>query len=313
METPTPVSALLHAGLLNAGPFLIVRMAFIMEASTFAPAVLIAIGGFTALFASVVFLTQTSVKTALGYSSVGHMGFSLMACGLGVYPAAMLHLVAHSFYKAHAFLSSGSGIETIRAHKITGAKRMGSPFRIVLGIVLGLGIFTAFAMIWGVNPDKEFALIAIGGIIVLGLSRLFTSAIDSSGSIKLVLRAALMSLIVTLAFFSLESGFHYVLSRQLPDLLQPTFGEKLLIIGILGTFSAVVFVQILAPMISSKPAYRSLVIHIRNGLYVNTLFDRAVNALYTHGSEAKTLVIEPQFTPTATKIEPIKRTEKFAI
>ncbi|MDX1351272.1 MAG: proton-conducting transporter membrane subunit, partial [Putridiphycobacter sp.] len=28
METPTPVSALLHAGLLNAGPFIIIRMAF---------------------------------------------------------------------------------------------------------------------------------------------------------------------------------------------------------------------------------------------------------------------------------------------
>ncbi|MEP0714378.1 MAG: proton-conducting transporter membrane subunit, partial [Algoriphagus sp.] len=107
METPTPVSALLHAGLLNAGPFLIVRMAYVMEASTIAPMILLAVGGFTALFASVVFLTQTSVKTALGYSSVAHMGFSLLTCGLGLYPAAMLHLVSHSFYKAHAFLSSG--------------------------------------------------------------------------------------------------------------------------------------------------------------------------------------------------------------
>ena len=313
METPTPVSALLHAGLLNAGPFLIVRMAFIMEASTFAPIILIAIGGFTALFASVVFLTQTSVKTALGYSSVGHMGFSLMACGLGVYPAAMLHLVAHSFYKAHAFLSSGSGIETIRAHKITGAKRMGSPIRILLGIALGLGLFTAFAMIWGINPEKELALLAIGGIIVLGLSRLFTSAIDSTGSFKLILRAGLMSLIVTTSFFGLESGMHYLLFNQLPDLAQPTFAEMLLIIAILGTFSAVVFIQILDPMLSYKPAYRALVIHIRNGLYVNTLFDRIVNALYTHGSEAKPLILENQISPVAPKVEPIRRTEKFAV
>ena len=55
METPTPVSALLHAGLLNAGPYLIIRMAFVMDASFYAPLLLISIGGFTALFASVVF------------------------------------------------------------------------------------------------------------------------------------------------------------------------------------------------------------------------------------------------------------------
>ena len=57
METPTPVSALLHAGLLNAGPFLVTRMAFVMDGTTYAPVVLIIFGGFTALFASVVFLT----------------------------------------------------------------------------------------------------------------------------------------------------------------------------------------------------------------------------------------------------------------
>ncbi|HSF54261.1 MAG TPA: proton-conducting transporter membrane subunit, partial [Algoriphagus sp.] len=174
METPTPVSALLHAGLLNAGPFLIVRMAFVMEASTYAQLILITIGGFTALFASVVFLTQTSVKTALGYSSVAHMGFSLLTCGLGLYPAAMLHIVAHSFYKAHAFLSSGSVIEVIRATKVTSSTRIGSPFRIMLGILLALGLYAGFALAWGIDPQKELSLLALGGVIVMGLSRLFT-------------------------------------------------------------------------------------------------------------------------------------------
>ncbi len=142
METPTPVSALLHAGLLNAGPFLLLRMAYVMEASTYAPVLIITIGGFTALFASVAFLTQTSVKTALGYSSVAHMGFSLLVCGLGVYPAAMLHLVAHSFYKAHSFLSSGSIIDSLRASKVKKAERSGSPWRIALGFILAMVVYT---------------------------------------------------------------------------------------------------------------------------------------------------------------------------
>jgi NAD(P)H-quinone oxidoreductase subunit 5 len=294
METPTPVSALLHAGLLNAGPFLIVRMAFVMEASTYAPLLLIALGGFTALFASVVFLTQTSVKTALGYSSVAHMGFSLLTCGLGLYPAAMLHLVAHSFYKAHAFLSSGSGIEVIRASKVSSSKRIGSPFRIILGILLALGLYSAFALAWGIDVEKELALLALGGIILMGLARLFTSAIDSDGSLKLMLQASFLALLVTLAFFTLESGFHYLLSSQIPVLLSPTFIEVIFISIILIAFGATVFIQILAPSLAPTPIFQALAIHLRNGFYVNTVFDRMVRSLYSHSPEKKS-VLSNQF------------------
>lgn len=291
METPTPVSALLHAGLLNAGPFLIIRMALVMEATTYAPLILIVLGGFTALFASIVYLTQTSIKTALGYSSVAHMGFSLLTCGLGLYPAAMLHLVAHSFYKAHAFLSSGSVIEVIRASKVTASKRIGSPLRVALGIILALGLYSGFALLWGIDPEKELSLLAVGAIIVMGLSRLFTSAIDSNGSPKLMLQASLLGLLVTISFFTLESGSHYLLSSQIPELVTPSFVEILLISTILLAFGATVFIQIVAPTLSTNPFYRALAIHLRNGLYVNTVFDRMVRALYEHHPNKKSVLI----------------------
>lgn len=291
METPTPVSALLHAGLLNAGPFLIIRMAFVMDASSYAPMILLVIGGFTALFASVAFLTQTSIKTALGYSSVAHMGFSLLTCGMGVYPAAMLHLVAHSFYKAHSFLSSGSVIEVIRASKVKEAKRIGSPFRILLGILLALGLYTAVAMIWGIDPQKELALLAIGGVIILGLSRLFSSAIDSDGGKQLILKATGLSVLVILSFFTLESGAHFLLSSQIPELIQPTLLETVLIGMVLLAFGGVVFIQILAPKLSTNPAYLALAIHLRNGLYINTVFDRMVRSLYTHKPKSQPIYV----------------------
>jgi len=290
METPTPVSALLHAGLLNAGPFLIIRMAFVMEASDYAPLILIIVGGFTALFASVVFLTQTSVKTALGFSSVAHMGFSLMTCGLGLYSVAMLHLVAHSFYKAHAFLSSGSVIEVIRAAKVIPSTRIGSPFRIFLGILLALGLYTGFALLWGIDPEKELALLAIGGVIVMGLSRLFTSALDSSGSLKLMLYASILSVLVTLAFFTLEFGFHYILSSQIPDLMNPSLVEIILTATILLAFGATVFIQIVAPVLYRNPFYQVIAIHLRNGLYANAVFDRIVRSLYAHNPATRSVL-----------------------
>lgn len=292
METPTPVSALLHAGLLNAGPFLIIRMAYVMEASTIASTLLIVIGGFTALFASVVYLTQTSIKTALGYTSIAHMGFSLMVCGLGVFPAAMLHLVAHSFYKAHAFLSTGSVIDTLRAKRITGVRRTGSWWKIAVGIALGLGVYTVFAMLWGIDLEKERSLLAIGAVIALGLSRLFTSAIDSNGSFKLVVQATLLSLLVSLSFFSLESAMHTVLVRDLPELGTLSLSETISISILLLLFATALFIQIAAPLLRPSERYQRWEIHLKNGLYVNTQFDRVVRALHAHGSLAKPVFIE---------------------
>ena len=95
METPTPVSALLHAGVINAGGFLLIRFADVMLLAPGILAVLVMIGGFTALFAGLVMLTQPSVKTSLAWSTVAQMGFMILECGLGLFPLALLHIVAH--------------------------------------------------------------------------------------------------------------------------------------------------------------------------------------------------------------------------
>ena len=105
METPTPVSALLHAGIINAGGFLVLRFSEVISLSFPSLEVLAIVGGFTAIFGSVVMLTQTSIKVTLAYSTIAQMGFMMLECGLAAFPAAMLHIIAHSLYKAHAFLS----------------------------------------------------------------------------------------------------------------------------------------------------------------------------------------------------------------
>ncbi len=98
METPTPVSALLHAGVINAGGFLMIRFADVMLTSPGVLAVLVMLGGFTAIFGSMVMLTQSAVKTSLAWSTVAQMGFMVLQCGLALFPLAFLHIVAHSLY-----------------------------------------------------------------------------------------------------------------------------------------------------------------------------------------------------------------------
>ena len=309
METPTPVSALLHAGLLNAGPFLIIRMAFLIDVSSSTPILLLIIGGITALFASVVYLTQTSVKTALGYSSIGHMGFSLMLCGLGVYSAALLHLVAHSFYKAHSFLSSGSGIDALKASRITKEPKKERPVKVVVGILMALSLYAIFAYAWGLDFQNDFSLLLIGAVIVMGLSRIFTSALSTKWNSGLVAQAGLIGLLVATAFFVLESGTDFLLHSEIPEPTMPGPGKMITAIIIFAIFGIAVLIQIIAPQLSSKPFYRKLAIHVRNGFYTNAIFDRLISALRIHSPKNKlnpATSSSPEAKPEKSKIKELE-------
>ncbi len=106
MEAPTPVSALLHAGVVNLGGFVLIRFAPLLAASEAARSLLVACGLASALLAGMVSLTRVSIKVRLAWSTVAQMGFMVLECGLGLYVLAALHLLGHSLYKAHAFLSA---------------------------------------------------------------------------------------------------------------------------------------------------------------------------------------------------------------
>ncbi|WP_226389175.1 proton-conducting transporter transmembrane domain-containing protein [Penaeicola halotolerans] len=286
METPTPVSALLHAGLLNAGPFLIIRMAYVLDVSTVAPLFLIFLGGFTAIFASIAYMTQTSVKTALGYSSVGHMGFSLMLGGLGVYAAGMLHLVAHSFYKAHAFLSTGSVIDRVKIARVGKLPKKVKLWKVLLGLCLAILMYTGFALLWGIEFDKELSLLLVGAVISLGLTRILTDAISTAWNPKLILQAIILASVVSLAFFSLESAMHHIIASQIPFLTTPS-QAKLYLFGFILFFSIIaVIIQMIAPTLKSNPKYKAFAIHFRNGFYANALFDKLIGALDLNNSKS---------------------------
>jgi NAD(P)H-quinone oxidoreductase subunit 5 len=171
-------------------------------------------------------------------------------------------------------------IEVLRAAKVTSVKRTGSPVRIAAGIFLAMGVYAGCATIWGIDPAEEFSLLAIGAIMVMGMSRLFTSALDSNGSMALVLRACFLAILVATAFFALESSSRYWLASQVPGLIKPTYTEIILISTLLLAFSAVVFIQIVAPVLSATPFYRAMAVHLRNGLYLNAIFDRLIGALH---------------------------------
>jgi NADH-quinone oxidoreductase subunit L len=114
MEGPTPVSALMHAGVVNAGGFLMNRFAPIFVYAGEVLHLVFAIGLLSAILGSALMLTQNDVKKSLGYSTMGQMGFMFVECGLGAFALAIYHLIAHGLFKGTLFLNAGSLIARAR-------------------------------------------------------------------------------------------------------------------------------------------------------------------------------------------------------
>jgi NAD(P)H-quinone oxidoreductase subunit 5 len=111
MTAPTPVSAFMHAGLVNAGGVLLARFAPVVFEVSAVMLVVVGVGGVSAVLGQAWMLVQTDVKRQLGASTVAQMGFMVLQGGLGFMPAAIAHLLLHGFYKAYLFLSAGSVVE----------------------------------------------------------------------------------------------------------------------------------------------------------------------------------------------------------
>ncbi|TKB93934.1 MAG: NADH-quinone oxidoreductase subunit L [Nitrospira sp.] len=114
LYAPTPATALLHAGIINAGGFLINRLAPLYGLSPTTLHVALVVGALTAVLGATMMLVQNDIKNTLGFSTIGQMGYMIMECGLGAFSLAVFHLIAHGLFKATMFLNSGNVIHKAR-------------------------------------------------------------------------------------------------------------------------------------------------------------------------------------------------------
>ena len=275
METPTPVSALLHAGIINAGGFLVLRLADIMSLSAPALSVLAAVGAVTALFGSLVMLTQTSVKVSLAYSTIAQMGFMLLQCGLGAYAAALLHIVAHSLYKAHAFLSSGSVIDVLRASWSPSRNGSPHPARFLVALVGTLGLAFAISWAFGATLAAKPGVFVLGSVLMMGLTLLVANAIDARPNTYVVGRAVGSAIAVGVLYFALQAGSEHLFAGALPStqpLSEPT--DMAIAVFAIAAFAGVTWLQSQMAAIGATSWGRALHVHLSHGLYVNTIANR---------------------------------------
>nr|WP_274323886.1 proton-conducting transporter membrane subunit [Halosimplex aquaticum] len=156
MTAPTPASALMHAGFVNAGGILLTRFAPLFAGETAVMSGIVVVGALSTLLGQALLLVQTDVKRKLGASTMAQMGFMILQCGLGFFAAAITHLVLHGFYKAYLFLSSGEAVEQTTPKRSKG-NRLSVPGAVV-SLLTALGGGALFAVLTGKGTHLDSGL-----------------------------------------------------------------------------------------------------------------------------------------------------------
>lgn len=211
MEAPTPVSAFLHAGIVNVGGFVLIRLSGLLGRLDGAQTLLVVAGTCTAVLAALVMTTRVSVKVSLAWSTCAQMGFMLLECGLGAYGLALLHLVAHSLYKAHAFLSSGRAVEQQLLRRMTPAAARTTAWHWISAAVAAAGVVLTLGHALGLRIDGAMGTRAAALVLAIAIAPLFVSGIANGGA---SLIRATVGAVVFVASYTLG---HAVFTTLAPD------------------------------------------------------------------------------------------------
>lgn len=172
MTAPTPASALMHAGFVNAGGILLVRFGPIIEADTRLLIFIMLIGALSALGGKFLKTVQSDVKRKLGCSTIGQMGFMIMQVGLGFFAAAIAHLILHGCYKAYQFLSVGDTVKHVTpetVHEKTESKSELTISRIIITAIIAIIGGGVFTFITGKGATLDSGLLLSGLIVITTL------------------------------------------------------------------------------------------------------------------------------------------------
>ena len=206
LNSPTPISSFMHAGLVNGGGLLLARFAPIFLHEGLLLNVLFVLAVVTVILGGIWKLLQTDVKRMLACSTIAQMGFMMMQCGLGLFPAALAHLCWHGLFKAFLFLKSGS---TIAEHRHTNQEKDRSIFTFFLSVFCGLIGAKGFI----IGSDLSFNFVDTTSVLIF-----FAWMASSQFAHTLLERQQKPLFILTASALCLTTGYMYGLTVGLIEL-----------------------------------------------------------------------------------------------
>ena len=274
MEAPTPVSALLHAGIVNLGGFVLLRFAPLVSEVPAAQTLLVVVGAATAVLAALVMTTRISIKVMLAWSTCAQMGFMLMQCGLGAWDMALLHLLAHSLYKAHAFLGAGGAVRRAQLVQLTPQAPAVGLGATLAGAVMGVAMVLIAGVLWSLwvpGLVQSPAMWVLAGVVSLALTPLLRTQAQSASWSAL----AGAALCVALAYF----GLHVLLGGWLGvPVAQPMTA---LWVGAALAFTALFALQSVITLAPRGALAQRLYPWFYGGLFLDEKFNSLAFALWT--------------------------------
>ncbi|MCM3409812.1 NADH dehydrogenase subunit 5 [Metabacillus litoralis] len=229
---PTPVSAIMHAGLVNAGGIMLTRFSPLFSGDL-ASIILLILASISVLIGSGISLVHVDYKRQLVGSTIAQMGFMLIQCALGAYLAAIIHLILHGLFKATLFLQAGSALSSFKVS--TRVNERSSYLWIMAGRTLGLIVGVAF---WIMAPGEGYQLIS-ALILAWSLSVSWTQLIAlGEGRIG---RIAGLSFLggAAIVYFIIHNLFYELLHTTVYQSVQPPMSVVILVVCLLLLGSAI--------------------------------------------------------------------------
>lgn len=273
LVAPTPASALLHAGLVNAGGVLLIRFAPLVVRSL--PATILGLGLATAsmIVGAAVMRSRSEVKSTLVWSTTAQMGFMLVQVLVGLGAAAAAHLVAHGAYKSSLFLLSGSTLE----HEPHPHPRLGRSDVVIASLAAAVVVALAVLLVGYDLAGADGAAVMVPLFAVLTVA----AAMSARAPLRRPATLALVGVLAasTVAYLGLIDWFKSWL--DLPDAVPEAAGVlavAVAVVTVLGTVAAS-FPQVLPGRVATRVRARVLAIGRRPVLEVVSMsatpdFDR---------------------------------------
>lgn len=286
MESPTPVSALMHAGIINAGGALLLRFAPILVQSEAALLLLTTIGTITVLIGTLSMWAQVKVKRTLAWSTVGQMGFMMVQCGMCVFPAMLLHIVGHGCYKAWNFLRSGSLPDASYGQlpRSPGA----SLYIATLGTLASTPAILLATWLTGFSPTHTPGELGLTAVLALSIGQMWLVLLRSPGiaiwmDLGGVAKALLATFTVAVLAFSLYRVTGHLATSALGD-MEPAFTALARVragLPVLALAALVVF-KAFQERIAQTPWGFAFHVHALHGFYLGALADQWIERLWNH-------------------------------
>ncbi len=217
LNSPTPVSALMHAGIVNGGGILLVRYHDWLVQDDGVMYFIFIMGLITALSAGYWKLIQVDIKRMLANSTMAQMGFMLMQCGLGLFPAALAHICWHGLFKAYLFLNAGTAVEGKIKPKVV-SHHLKDKLGMIGATLLGLWCFVQTSHIQ-VNLMNTEGLLLV--MVVITLWQLSKSLVNTHHRLLMLLLVSLGSALYGESVWLIEGIFSQ--GRSLALSLKPLF------------------------------------------------------------------------------------------